>query len=69
MHGLSINIDARSLQNFDGIVPCGLEGREVTCLSKEMSVTNGKALTLKDVAIYVKEALEDVFGVTLLSAY
>ncbi|KAL7473458.1 hypothetical protein ACHAXS_013917 [Conticribra weissflogii] len=69
MHGLSINIDARSLQNFDGIVPCGLEGREVTCLSKEMSVTNGKALTLKDVAIYVKEALEDIFGVALLSAY
>jgi len=68
MHGLAINIDARSLQNFKGIVPCGLEGREVTCLRDEVSVIEETSFSMKDVTIYVKEALEQVFGVTLLSA-
>lgn len=33
MHGLAVNVDKRSLGNFDGIVPCGLEGREVGCIN------------------------------------
>ena len=33
MHGLAVNVDQRSLENFSGIVPCGLEGREVCCIN------------------------------------
>ena len=65
MHGVAVNIDVRSLRNFDGIVPCGLEGREVTCVNDEIV---GKEYTLKEFAIHMKAALEEVFGITLVSA-
>jgi len=67
MHGLAINVDARSLLNFQGIVPCGLEGREVTCVNDEAG-GHVPRLTVKEFTIHVKEALEEVFGVTLVPA-
>lgn len=66
MHGLAINVDIRSLQNFEGIVPCGLEGRVVTCINEE--VDGVPQLTVEEFAIHVKEALEEIFGVSLVSA-
>ncbi|KAL7543150.1 hypothetical protein ACHAXR_012451 [Thalassiosira sp. AJA248-18] len=65
MHGLAINVDVRSLQNFSGIVPCGLEGRSVTCINEEIEVPN---FTVETFAAHVKEALEEIFGVSLVSA-
>lgn len=66
MHGLAINVDVRSLQNFEGIVPCGLEGREVTCINEENgnSVTTG--ITVEQFSLHVKEALEEIFCVALI---
>ncbi|KAL9182719.1 hypothetical protein ACHAXT_003998 [Thalassiosira profunda] len=64
MHGLAINVDVRSLQNFEGIVPCGLEGRAVTCLNDEIA---SQPFTVEEFAVHVKEALEEIFGVTLIS--
>ena len=65
MHGLAINVDIRSLQNFQGIVPCGLEGRAVTCIN---DVQEDDELTIETFAIHVKEALEEIFGISLVSA-
>ena len=64
MHGLAINVDVRSLQNFEGIVPCGLEGRAVTCLNDEIA---SQPFTVEEFAVHVKEALEEIFGVRLIS--
>ena len=64
MHGLAVNVDIRSLENFDGIVPCGLEGREVTCVNDAI---DEKQYTLQEFAIHMKAALEEIFGITLVS--
>jgi lipoate-protein ligase B len=66
MHGVAVNVDMRSLGNFDGIVPCGLEGREVTCINDVIDDKN--QYTLQEFAIHMKAALEEIFGITLLSA-
>ena len=65
MHGLAINVDIRSLQNFQGIVPCGLEGRVVTCIN---DVQEDDELTVETFAVHVREALEEIFGISLVSA-
>ena len=66
MHGLAINVDIRSLQNFEGIVPCGLEGRTVTCINDE--VERVPQFTVEEFSVHVKEALEEIFGISLVSA-
>ena len=67
MHGVAINVDIRSLEKFEGIVPCGLEGREVTCIN---DVIDGdrNSYTLKEFAAHMKAALEEIFGITLMAA-
>lgn len=62
MHGLAVNVDERSLGNFNGIVPCGLEGRDVCCINDFLDTP----ITLKDFAQHLKEALEDVFEVKII---
>eukprot|EP01082_Thalassiosira_pseudonana_P007794 g6786.t1 g6786 contig23:1209076-1210092(-) len=64
MHGLAINVDVRSLQNFEGIVPCGLEGRKVTCINDEVATGD---CTVGRLAVHVKEAFEEILGVSLVS--
>jgi lipoate-protein ligase B len=69
MHGLAINVDLLSLKNFEGIVPCGLEGREVTCINRECENGNAESsFTVKNFAVYVQEALEEIFGICLVPA-
>ncbi|KAL3772641.1 hypothetical protein ACHAWO_013186 [Cyclotella atomus] len=67
MHGLAINVDLKSLQNFEGIVPCGIEGREVTCINTEFQ-DDSAGFTIRDFAVHVQEALEEVFGISLVPA-
>lgn len=67
MHGLAINVDLKSLPNFEGIVPCGIEGREVTCINRE--ITDGAvSFTVSDFAVHVRDAMEEIFGVSLVLA-
>ena len=66
MHGLAINVDIRSLQNFEGIVPCGLEGREVTCINEE--IDDMPQFTVEQFADHVKEAMQEIFGISLIAA-
>ena len=65
MHGVAINVEKSSLTNFDGIVPCGLEGREVGCVNDFL---DDDPITVADFAIYMKEALEEVFRIQLVYA-
>lgn len=67
MHGLAINVDLQSLQNFKGIVPCGIEGRDVTCINGEVA-NNSNAFTIREFSVYVREAMEEIFGITLVTA-
>jgi lipoyl(octanoyl) transferase len=63
-HGLAINVTPEALHNFKGIVPCGLEGREVTCINDHLP----KPISVEKLAEYVKEALEEVFCIQMLRA-
>lgn len=62
MHGLAVNVDHRSLDNFNGIVPCGLEGRDVCCINDFLDTP----VTLKEFAHHLKKALEDVFAIKII---
>lgn len=62
-HGLAINVTPNSLENFNGIVPCGLEGRKVGCVQQFLG--EGTSIDVESVADYVKLAFEDVFQVKL----
>jgi lipoyl(octanoyl) transferase len=64
MHGLAVNVEPCSLANFDGIVPCGLEGRKVACINDFLLPE--QQLTVAEFANYMKEALEEVFMITLV---
>ncbi|KAL3808981.1 hypothetical protein ACHAXA_004143 [Cyclostephanos tholiformis] len=66
MHGVAINVDIRSLQNFNGIIPCGLEGRKVTCINEEKY--DAPYLTVEEFSDHVKEALEEIFCFCLVPA-
>jgi lipoyl(octanoyl) transferase len=62
MHGLAVNVEKESKDNFGGIVPCGLEGREVTCINEHLS----EPITMAVFAKHMKRALESVFCITLV---
>jgi lipoyl(octanoyl) transferase len=62
MHGLAVNVEIASLENFEGIVPCGLDGRKVSCVNQFVD----EPLTVADFAGLMKEALEEVFEIRLI---
>jgi lipoyl(octanoyl) transferase len=61
-HGVAINVEARSLDGFAGIVPCGLEGREVTCVNHFLS----EPISVAKFAESMQAALEEVFQMQLV---
>lgn len=63
MHGLAVNVEESSLENFKGIVPCGLEGRRVGCINQFID----EPITVSEFAQVMKGALEDVFEFRLHS--
>ena len=62
MHGLAVNIDERSLGNFNGIVPCGLVGRDVTCINDHLD----QPISIEEFATYMKKAMEEVFEIKVV---
>lgn len=64
MHGLAVNVEETSLEHFQGIVPCGLEGRKVGCLNEFLD----QPLSVAEFAHHMKEALEHVFRVRLVQS-
>ena len=45
-HGLAVNVEESSLSNFQGIVPCGLEGRKVGCLNQFLIEQGDQPITV-----------------------
>lgn len=62
MHGIAVNVDTRSLQNFNGIVPCGLEGRQVCCINDFLE----RPISVDEFAYHLKLAFEDIFEIKVL---
>lgn len=66
MHGLAVNVEQASLDNFEGIVPCGLKGRKVGCLNQFLPKAV-EPLTVREFSKHMKVALEEVFQVEMQS--
>ena len=62
MHGLAVNVDQKSLGNFDGIVPCGLVGKDVTCINDHLE----HPITVPEFAVHMRKALEQIFKIDLV---
>jgi len=62
MHGFAFNVNT-DLSYFDYIIPCGIVGKQVTSLQKEL----GYALDMEEVKEKVKKNFEKVFNVELKS--
>lgn len=60
MHGFAFNVNT-DLSYFDYIIPCGIVGKQVTSLQKEL----GYALDMEEVKAKVKKNFEKVFNVEL----
>eukprot|EP00531_Pseudo-nitzschia_arenysensis_P002613 CAMPEP_0116121520 /NCGR_PEP_ID=MMETSP0329-20121206/3740_1 /TAXON_ID=697910 /ORGANISM="Pseudo-nitzschia arenysensis, Strain B593" /LENGTH=294 /DNA_ID=CAMNT_0003615337 /DNA_START=189 /DNA_END=1073 /DNA_ORIENTATION=+ len=66
-HGLAVNVEESSLSNFQGIVPCGLEGRKVGCLNQFLIEQGDEPITVNDFVVLMKEALEEIFQIELVN--
>ncbi len=60
-HGLALNCNT-DLEWFNHIVPCGIAGKSVTSLSKELN----REITIDDVLPYFLENMKKTFGCELL---
>jgi len=56
MHGFALNVNT-DLSYFDYIVPCGIQGKSVTSISKELN----KTLSVDRVILKLKENFEKIF--------
>ena len=62
MHGLAVNVDQNSLGNFDGIVPCGLVGKDVTCINDHLD----EPISVEEFAKHMRKALATIFEIDLV---
>ncbi len=60
MHGFAFNVNT-DLQYFDYIIPCGIQNKQVTSLSKEV----GNFIEMEEVKVKVKGNFEKVFGIEM----
>jgi lipoyl(octanoyl) transferase len=63
MHGLAVNVDKRSMENFNKIMPCGLS-REVGCINDLVE----SPITVEEFSLHMIRALETVFHATLVES-
>jgi lipoyl(octanoyl) transferase len=62
MHGFALNVTT-DLSYFSNIIPCGIAGKQVTSLEKELGVP----VALREVKDKLKKQFANVFGVYLES--
>jgi lipoyl(octanoyl) transferase len=60
MHGFAFNVNT-DISYFEGIVPCGIENKQVTSLQKELA----SVVSLAEVKELIKKHFEQVFGCKL----
>ena len=63
MHGFALNVNT-DLSWFGNIIPCGIAGKQVTSLEKEL----GRPVDIMEVKALWKSRFEDVFEVMLVEA-
>lgn len=63
MHGFALNVNT-DLNYFNMIIPCGIQGKQVTSLQKEL----GKPVDMNDVKEKVKRNFERVFEAEMVRA-
>ena len=63
MHGFALNVNT-DLSFFDYIIPCGIKGKYVTSLKKEL----GKEIPLNDVKVILVKHFEKLFEATIKKA-
>ncbi len=56
MHGLAFNVNT-DLSYFNNIIPCGISGKQVTSLEKEL----GKKISIEEVKEKIRKNFEEVF--------
>lgn len=61
MHGLALNVNT-DLGYFGNIIPCGIQGKQVTSLEKEL----GRPVSLEEVKARLKTHFEKVFSIHLV---
>jgi lipoyl(octanoyl) transferase len=61
MHGFALNVNT-NLSYFGNIVPCGIQGKQVTSMEKEL----GGRLDIEEVKEKLASAFGDVFGVRII---
>ncbi len=60
-HGFALNVDAGPIEYFRGIVPCGIDDRDVTAIAE----LNGRALTVEEAAHGYADSFATAFGCRL----
>ena len=60
MHGFALNVDT-NLDYFANIIPCGIDDKAVTSISKEL----GKKISTDEVSVVLRDSLTSVFGFNL----
>jgi len=63
IHGFALNVNT-DLGYFDSIVPCGIRGKQVTSIGREL----GRSVPMQEVQEIVKQEFEHVFGCRLVSS-
>jgi len=57
MHGLALNVNT-DLSYFNNIVPCGIPGKQVTSMEKELQ----RKISFQEVKEKIKKNFEEVFN-------
>jgi lipoyl(octanoyl) transferase len=60
MHGFALNVNT-DLNYFNHIIPCGIQNKSVTSISKEL----GRSIAMENVKAIVKKKFADVFNVEM----
>ena len=61
MHGFALNVNT-DLSYFDYIIPCGMKGKPITSLEKEL----GRKVDMKEVQKIVLEEFENMFQIKII---